>query len=130
MSHRLLIPQGALLPALQQRLEKKYECVFMPKSGPERAAFLRDHGKGIEALATNAGVGASAELVDALPDLKVISSLGVGLDAIDLPRMRERGIAVGYTPEVLNDCVADLAFALVTNVSRKHHGGRRICSPR
>ena len=57
-------------------------------------------------------------LVDALPDLKVISSLGVGLDVIDLPRMRERGIAVGYTPEVLNDCVADLAFALLTNIAR------------
>jgi lactate dehydrogenase-like 2-hydroxyacid dehydrogenase len=33
--------------------------------------------------------------------------------------MRERGIAVGYTPEVLNDCVADLAFALLTNVARR-----------
>jgi lactate dehydrogenase-like 2-hydroxyacid dehydrogenase len=119
MPHRLLIPQGALLPALQKRLENKYECYFMPKDPAEKSAFLRDHGKGVEALATNAGVGASADLVDALPDIKVISSMGVGLDAIDLPAMRERGIAVGYTPDVLNDCVADLAFTLLANLTRR-----------
>jgi hydroxypyruvate reductase len=119
MAHRLLIPHGALLPALQARLEQKYDCRILPAPEPERAAFLKAEGNGIEALATNALVGANAALVDLLPDLKVVSSLGVGLDAIDLPLMRERGIAVGYTPEVLNDCVADLAFALLMNVVRR-----------
>ncbi|HTJ92609.1 MAG TPA: 2-hydroxyacid dehydrogenase [Pararobbsia sp.] len=119
MAHRLLIPHGALLPALQARLEEKYDCRILPAAQAERDAFLDTEGQAIEALATNARVGAKAELVKRLPNLKVVSSLGVGLDAIDLPLMRERGIAVGYTPEVLNDCVADLAFALLTNVARR-----------
>jgi hydroxypyruvate reductase len=119
MAHRLLIPHGALLPALQARLEQTYDCRILPAAEQERAAFLKTEGKGIEALATNARVGANAALVEGLPELKVVSSLGVGLDAIDLQLMRERGIAVGYTPEVLNDCVADLAFALLMNVVRR-----------
>jgi hydroxypyruvate reductase len=119
MSHRLLIQQGALTPTLQKQLQELYECQFLPPSGDERQAFLAQHGRGAEALATNARFGASAELVDALPDLKVISSLGVGLEAIDLDVMRKRRIAVGYTPEVLNDCVADLAFSLLTNLARR-----------
>jgi hydroxypyruvate reductase len=119
MSHRLLIQQGALPPPLQNRLQELYECQLLPPGGDERQAFLAKQHRGVEALATNARYGASAELVDALPDLKVISSLGVGLEAIDLETMRKRGIAVGYTPEVLNDCVADLAFALLTNLTRR-----------
>jgi hydroxypyruvate reductase len=119
MTHRLLIAQGALLPALQSRLQAKYETQILPPAGVERDAFLGRHGKGVEAFATNAGVGASAQLVAALPDLKVITSMGVGLDAIDLGAMRERGILVGYTPDVLNDCVADIAFGLLMSVARR-----------
>ncbi len=55
----------------------------------------------------------------ALPKLQVISSFGVGLDRIDVDAARARGIAVGYTPDVLNDCVADLAFALMLDVARQ-----------
>ena len=119
MSHRLLIQQGALPPPLQKRLQELYDCEFLPPGGDERQAFLAKRHPGVEALATNPRYGASAELVDALPDLKVISSLGVGLEAIDLEAMRKRGIAVGYTPEVLNDCVADLAFAILANLTRR-----------
>ncbi|HTJ97999.1 MAG TPA: 2-hydroxyacid dehydrogenase [Bordetella sp.] len=121
MSHRLLIQQGSLLPALQARLQAKYDTQILPPAGPEQDKFLAQHGKGVEALATNAGYGADGRLADALPDLKVISSMGVGLDAFDLEALRSRGIAVGYTPEVLNDCVADLAFVLLMNVARRIH---------
>lgn len=119
MSHRLLIQQGALLPPLVKRLEEFYECALLPAPGAKRDSFLATSGKGFVAYATNAKFGASAAFVDALPDLKVISSMGVGLDAIDLEAMKKRGIAVGYTPEVLNDCVADIAFSLLTNVARR-----------
>jgi lactate dehydrogenase-like 2-hydroxyacid dehydrogenase len=121
MPHRLLIQKGSLLPALQTRLEAKYDTGILPAPGPEQDAFLKQHGQGVEALATNAGHGADGRLADALPDLKVISSMGVGLDAFDLDALRQRGIAVGYTPEVLDDCVADLAFALLMNVARRVH---------
>jgi hydroxypyruvate reductase len=54
-----------------------------------------------------------------MPALRVISSFGVGLDKVDVDAARARGVAVGYTPDVLNDCVADTAFALLMDVSRK-----------
>ena len=38
----------------------------------------------------------------------MISSFGVGVDKIDLAAAGKRGIPVGNTPDVLNDCVADL----------------------
>jgi lactate dehydrogenase-like 2-hydroxyacid dehydrogenase len=59
------------------------------------------------------------KLMDALPKLEIISNFGVGVDAINLDDARKRNIIVTNTPDVLNECVADTALALVLNTVRK-----------
>ncbi|MEY8876860.1 MAG: 2-hydroxyacid dehydrogenase [Leptothrix sp. (in: b-proteobacteria)] len=112
-----LLCTGRLPPALRQRLAECYVLEELP-APPDQAAFLAAHARVFAGLVTNAGQGADAALIDALPNLRVISSFGVGLDKIDLAAAARRGIVVGYTPDVLNDCVADLAFGLVIDVMR------------
>lgn len=85
----------------------------------DQPGWLARHGAGIEAIATSARFGCRAETMQALPDLQVICSLGVGYDTIDVNYAQQRSIPVSNTPDVLNDCVADLAFGLVLNVSRR-----------
>ncbi len=80
--------------------------------------FLAQHGKEFTALVTSAKFGADAKLLAALPSLKVICNFGVGYDTIDITEAKRRGIAVSNTPDVLNDCVADLAFGLLIDVAR------------
>ncbi|MDM0075630.1 2-hydroxyacid dehydrogenase [Variovorax sp. J2P1-59] len=117
MRHRVL-QHGRLLPAVESRLAAQYDLhPLWQEADPQ--AFLKAHGGEFVGLATTARFGADAALIAAMPSLKIISSFGVGLDAIDLNAARERGIAVGYTPDVLNDCVADTAFALVLDVARR-----------
>ena len=116
MKQRLL-QNGPLLPALEARLAAEYQLHRLADAA-DRSAFLAAHGGEFSALATSAAVGADAALIDALPALKVISSFGVGVDKIDLAAAQRRGIAVGCTPDVLNDCVADLAFGLLLDVAR------------
>jgi len=81
-------------------------------------AFLAQHGHRFSGYVTSARFGVDAATLDALPGLKVISSFGVGTDVLPLDAAQARGIAVGYTPEVLNDCVADTAFALLLDAAR------------
>lgn len=126
MRHRVLVQQGALSPTLEARLAAQYDTERLPLAGAERDAWLASHGAGVVGLATSARFGADARLVAALPDLKVISSFGVGLDTLDLEAARSRGIAVGYTPDVLNDCVADTAFGLVLDVARRFGAAERF----
>ncbi len=122
--HRIL-QALALHPWLEERLLETYDVTRLPPAGPERDAFLAARGGEFEALVTSAAGGATQALVEALPNLRVISSFGVGLDKIDPDHAARRGIPVGYTPDVLNDCVADEAFGLLLAVARRLPEGDR-----
>ena len=108
---------GRLLPVLEQWLRDRY-VVHSLDEQPDPAAFFAKHGKAIAGVATSALSGVSAEQIAAMPALRVISCFGVGVDKIALEAARARGIPVGYTPDILNDCVADTAFALLLDVAR------------
>ncbi|WPB58142.1 2-hydroxyacid dehydrogenase [Xylophilus sp. GOD-11R] len=116
-SHRILQIARLPLPALNTDLSSAYDVVNLAEQG-DKAAFLAEHGASFDAVVTSAALGLKADVIAALPNLKVVSSFGVGYDALDLPALQARGIPVGYTPGVLNECVADLAFALLMDVSR------------
>ncbi|SON54492.1 Glyoxylate/hydroxypyruvate reductase B [Hartmannibacter diazotrophicus] len=85
----------------------------------DKAAFLAEVGPHIRAIATGGGTGASADLINALPALEIITVYGVGIDAVDLAAARARGIRVTNTPDVLTDDVADLAVGMTLALLRK-----------
>jgi glyoxylate reductase len=60
-----------------------------------------------------------AGLMDAAPELTVISLCAVGYDNIDVEAATVRGIPVGNTPGVLTDATADFAFALLMSAARR-----------
>jgi glyoxylate reductase len=77
------------------------------------------------------------ELLDAAPNLKVVSNFAVGYDNIDIAAATARGIPVGNTPGVLTETTADLAFALLLSAARRlgeseqyvHEGKWKTWSP-
>jgi len=61
-----------------------------------------------------------AELLDAAgSDLRVVSTMSVGYDHIDVAACKARGVAVGNTPGVLTETTAELAFALMLATARR-----------
>ena len=117
MKHRIL-QAGRLLPSLEARLAAEFDTHLLA-SEADPQAYLAAHGGEFEGLVTSAGVGFNAATLERLPKLRVVSSFGVGLDKLDLAAAQSRGIAVGYTPDVLNDCVADLAMVLMLDIARR-----------
>ena len=59
------------------------------------------------------------ELLEACPDLKVVSNHAVGFDNIDVPTCTEFGVPAGNTPGVLSETTADLAFTLILATARR-----------
>jgi hydroxypyruvate reductase len=113
-----ILNTGRLPPPLVRRLEARYDYLDLPATA-DPAVFLANHGSRVGAVVTSAAMGIDAATLAALPNVQVISSFGVGLDKLPLAAAAARGIAVGYTPDVLNDCVADLGFGLLLDVMRR-----------
>ncbi len=82
-------------------------------------SFLKDLSQKARALATFGPLPIDGKLMDKLPKLEIISNFGVGVDAINLADAQARGIIVTNTPDVLNECVADTALALILCTLRK-----------
>ncbi len=113
-----IIVTTRVFPRTQERLDREFACHKLHEAA-ERGAFLKGLAPRVRGLATFGPAGADAGLMDALPKLEIISNFGVGVDAIDLEAARKRRIIVTNTPDVLNECVADTAMALVLNTLRK-----------
>jgi glyoxylate reductase len=79
----------------------------------------------IDAIYTYGHPTVDAAMLDRLPDVRVISNFGVGVDHIDVAAAAARGIPVGNTPGVLDGATADLAFALILAVGRRLVEGDR-----
>ena len=60
-----------------------------------------------------------ADVLGNAAQLKVISTVSVGVDHIDLSAAARHGILVGHTPNVLTDSTADLALGLMLAVGRR-----------
>jgi glyoxylate reductase len=58
-------------------------------------------------------------VIEACVELKAISNYAVGVDNIDVEAATERGIPVGYTPDVLTEATADATFALMLAAARR-----------
>ncbi|MFS0646025.1 2-hydroxyacid dehydrogenase [Siminovitchia sp. 179-K 8D1 HS] len=59
------------------------------------------------------------EVLDAAPNLKVISNMAVGYNNIEVDEATKRGILVANTPGVLTETTADLTFALLMATARR-----------
>ncbi len=84
----------------------------------DKTAFLGDVGAGVQAIATRGDLGATAQMINACPNLKMISVYGVGYDGVDMALCRARGIQVTNTPDVLNGDCADLGVAMMLCLAR------------
>jgi len=112
-----IIVVSRIFERTQEKLDREFACHKLYEAA-DRDAFLKQHAPRVRGLATFGAPGADAKLMDALPKLEIISNFGVGVDAIDLVAAKKRGLIVTNTPDVLNECVADTAMALVLNVMR------------
>jgi len=111
-------------PVLRGELLARYRNVTFNDAGAKLSGetlveFLQGHDKAITALEA-----IDAAVLDRLPDLRVISKYGVGLDMIDLKAMRACGKRLGWTGGVNRRSVSELviafAIAMLRNVPAAH----------
>ena len=107
------------------RLAAQHEVDVWEQRTPPPPDALRERAARAEGLLCLLTDHVDRALLDACPDLRAISNLAVGADNVDVAAAAERGIAVGYTPGVLTETTADLAFALMLAIARRLPEGER-----
>lgn len=118
MSKPKVLQIGPLSERFNRELAEEYEVSALWQQA-EPLTFLREQGEQFELMVSSGRFGCSAEQLALLPNLRAICSFGVGYDPYPLQLLRERGIAISTTPDVLNDCVADLAMGLMIDSARR-----------
>ncbi|RLI00856.1 3-phosphoglycerate dehydrogenase [Candidatus Bathyarchaeota archaeon] len=71
-----------------------------------------------DAMVIRSRTKVTKELLDAAPSLKAIARAGVGLDNVDLPYAKEKGIEVFNSPEAPCNAVAELVLGMMFNMAR------------
>ncbi|KAI8811754.1 glyoxylate reductase [Cladochytrium replicatum] len=123
---RLLVTRR-LPPQTQQRLlglSQTGELELIQWDSPSvpipRAEFIDIARGGIDGALVMISDKFDVEILDAAGSrLKCVSTMSVGADHIDIPLCKERGVRIGYTPDVLTDATADLTVGLVLATARK-----------
>lgn len=110
-----ILQTGPLLASCEEALAERY-TVHKLHEQADKSAWLKENGARIRA---HAGSGVQADLMDALPNLEIIASFGVGYDNIDTAAAKARNIRVTNTPDVLNDAVAELTIGLMISLARR-----------
>ena len=113
-----ILPMGPMMPHVEAALERAYQVHRYWEAG-DRAALLAETGARVRAVATGGDDGCPRAVIEALPKLEMISSFGVGYDAVDVAACRERGVGLTNTPDVLNDAVAEITLGLMIALCRR-----------
>ena len=71
-----------------------------------------------DAMVIRSRTKVTKELLDAAPSLKAIARAGVGLDNVDLPYAKEKGVEVFNSPEAPCNAVAELVLGMMFNMAR------------
>ncbi len=105
---------------LEAGLAQRFEVLrWFELGAAEQKEWLSRRAASVRAVVTGGETGCPSDLMAALPSLGIIAINGVGIDKVDLPLARARGVRVVTTPGVLSDDVADLAVGLIIGLLRR-----------
>ena len=112
MQYRVLVDVD-LPDEITEMMNNRCECHILAHGGVSDEKFASAQG-----LLTYGHPIIDGDFMDRMPNLKVISNFGVGVDHIDLSAAKQRGIPVGNTPNMLDGATADMTFAMLMAAAR------------
>ncbi|MBT9387034.1 2-hydroxyacid dehydrogenase [Pseudooceanicola sp. CBS1P-1] len=113
-----IILKAAKLPeATVAELKATFDVIDLPTEPEAARAVLEAEGARVRGVALRKTIIDTAFL-EALPQLEIISSYSAGLDNVDVPAVKARGIVIENTSHILAEDVANAALGLALAVTR------------
>ncbi|MGA9884190.1 MAG: D-glycerate dehydrogenase [Candidatus Acidiferrales bacterium] len=119
MSKPKALATRPLFPAARAILDSNFDIEYWPVQQKMPRAELLQRVAGKDALVCLLTEKIDADLLAAAPNLRIVSTVSVGYDHIDVPACTARNVIVTNTPGVLDETTADLTWALLMAVARR-----------
>ncbi|XP_029042610.2 glyoxylate reductase/hydroxypyruvate reductase [Osmia bicornis bicornis] len=101
-------------------LKEQYDVILWEKPEPIPRSVLLSKIQNVDGVYCLLTDKIDNEVLEAAgPQLKVVASMSVGVDHLDLKALKQRNIKVGYTPGILTDATAELTMGLLLATSRR-----------
>ncbi len=98
---------------------KDFDISVYSKNKPISKKELLNNVKNADAVISLLTDKFDSDILDHMPNCKIIANYAVGFNNIDINYARQKGITVTNTPDVLTDATADLAIALTLACARR-----------
>ena len=116
---RLLVTRR-MPPDVTKRLKQNYDVILNPDDQILSAQDIVDKAKAVDGILATLGNTFDAELIRSLPaTVKILASVSVGYDHIDVETAKSHDICVTNTPDVLTDATAEIAMLLILGAARR-----------
>lgn len=129
-SQKVLVTSNDFPESGLQMLRDSYTLLQSKYSGYDKADAENNQKevseliKGVSAVIWATSNPLTDDLLDiAGPQLKIVSCASAGYDHVDITELKERGIKLSNTPNVLNAAVADVTVGLIIAASRRFNEG-------
>lgn len=115
-------PQKVLIAAPVHRIltnwleANGYECIVQEKITQQQAFDIIKHCVGV---ITSTRLQLNAQLIDAAPGLRWIGRMGSGMEVIDVPYARAKGIQCYSSPEGNANAVAEHALGMLLSLNKR-----------
>ncbi|MDR6641554.1 gluconate 2-dehydrogenase [Luteibacter sp. 1214] len=104
-----------IVDRLREHFDVRAETEERPFSPAELAERLADADAAIVGLADKI----DGKVLRGAPKLRFVANLGVGYNNLDIDALTSAGVGASNTPDVLNETVADYAWALMLAAARR-----------
>jgi len=111
--------EGLGAPDVLDPLRARARCDVWEAALPPAPDEMRTRLAGCQGLFCLLTDPIDRELLESCRQLRVVSSMSVGVDHVDVAAASARGIPVGHTPGVLVETTADLSFGLMLAAARR-----------
>lgn len=118
MSKASVIVSAPVPQELREQLEAKFQIVDVPVGASPTETLTPEQLNEIIGVVCTVRSKFDANVMDAMPNLRVVSNFAVGFDNIDVPAATARKILVCNTPRVLDAAVADITIGLMIMLGR------------
>ncbi|KAL6268475.1 hypothetical protein P5V15_001608 [Pogonomyrmex californicus] len=116
---KVLITRPDVPSAGLNLLRKRYHLIIWDRYEPIPRNELMNMVRGVDAIFCMLTDKIDNEILDCAGlQLKVVASMSVGLDHLNLSALQRRSIRIGYTPNVLTESTAELIITLLLTTSR------------